>query len=84
MMLVGIILLSGAECISPVSIQSKMTVAYQVPCANVVYEHVGNPFKSVQEQNVISVVPPKKASKLCGAKTAVWYVKNNKRRYRCK
>lgn len=92
MRLVDIIILTGAACVSPVESVPGGTVAYKTPCAVLIYVPDANPFKAAQEQNAITVAPPPKAkakkrkvSRLCGAKTAVWYVnKNNKRRYRCR
>ena len=84
MTLIDIVLFTGAACISPIDEHPQVTVAYKTPCAEVIYLPVANPFKVAQEQNVITVITPKKTSRLCGAKTAVWYVKNNKRRYRCR
>ena len=89
MRLVDIVLLTGSMCISPVEQKPSETVAYKVPCAVLIYVPDANPFKRVQEANVVNVdsvpgVKKRKTSRLCGAKTAVWYVKNNKRRYRCR
>lgn len=84
-----VIILFGAACVSPVTPVENGTVVEKVPCAKVIYLDA-NPYKVAQEQNAITVAPqqPKakarKASRLCGAKRPVWYVKKGKKRYRCR
>jgi hypothetical protein len=92
---IAIVILAGAACASPLEQQPRATVAHQVPCAIVVREPVGNPFKIAQEPNRIlgagnSVYTPpakpaaKKTSRCNGGKV-IWLKKkkNGKRRYRC-
>ena len=87
--LLGIVIMTGAACISPVTEATNTTTVYRVQCAQPIYGPVANPFKAVQETNAIAVPPPKKAKKAkkagrCGAKKTVWFIKNGKRRYKCK
>lgn len=86
---VEVIFFFGASCISPITPVDGGTVVEKVPCAEVVYLPAANPYKITQEQNAITVAPQqpprvKKASRLCGSKRAVWFVKNGKKRYRCR
>jgi hypothetical protein len=57
--LMGVILYTGAACISPVTTTDQATVVSKTPCAEVVNVISGNPFKVVQEQNVVSLAQPK-------------------------
>jgi len=66
----AIVMLTGAACSSPLDHAPAMTVAYQVPCAVVLREPVGNPFKVAQAPNEVSATPPirKVAAKKKGKK----------------
>lgn len=72
--ILAIVILSGASCISPVeqSDALRLTIAGKVPCAVVIREPVGNPFKAAQQPNTITPAaatapafkyPPKKKAK---------------------
>lgn len=54
--ILAVVILTGSTCISPVeqSDALKVTVVGKVPCAVVFRNPVTNPFKIVQEPNVIS------------------------------
>lgn len=54
--ILGIVILSGASCISPVeqSDALKMTVVKKVPCAVVIRAPIANPFKAAQQPNTIT------------------------------
>lgn len=69
---IAIVMLSGASCFSHVGHLDalKMTVATKTPCAVVIREPVGNPFKAAQAPNEVSAAPPVKkvASKKKGKK----------------
>lgn len=84
--LLGIVFFTGAVCISPVDVVERQTIVHRVPCAEPVRAPLANPFKLAQEQNVVTLPPPSKPTKAsrCGAKKTVWFVKNGKRRYRCR
>lgn len=85
MKLIGVIVLLGAECVSAADHVPNGTVLYKTPCAKLIFQPVGNPYKAAQEPNTIT--PPAKAANkrsLCGSKRAVWYVKNGKKKYRCR
>lgn len=93
--IIAIVLLAGAGCVSPVEQQPRTTVAHQVPCAIVVREPVGNPFKVAQQQTPIlgagsgvpspSAKPAAKKPARCGGGKVIWLnrKKDGKRRYRC-
>lgn len=60
---VALVILTGAGCQSLIDTQPGITIAYKVPCAIVLREQSANPFKIVQQPNVITqakVVPPYK------------------------
>lgn len=54
--ILAIVILSGASCISPVeqSDALRLTIAAKTPCAVVIREPVGNPFKAAQAPNTIT------------------------------
>lgn len=52
--LLGIIIYTGAACISPIEPMADGTRAYKTPCAEIVQWQTGNPYKVVQEPNVIT------------------------------
>lgn len=56
----AVVILTSASCVSPVeqSDALKVTVVGKVPCAVVIRNPVTNPFKIVQEPNVISAAAP--------------------------
>ncbi len=67
--LVGIIIYSGAACVSPIKPMAGGTVAYKTPCARIVQVQSGNPYKIVQQPNVITAAAAKpKAVKKAVAK----------------
>ena len=87
--IIAIVLLAGAACASPLEQQPRATVAHQVPCAIVIREPVGNPFKAVQQRNEVSMPPVKTVARKparCNGGKVVWLKKkiNGKRRYRCR
>lgn len=57
---IAIVMLSGASCFSHVGHLDalKMTVATKTPCAVVIREPVGNPFKAAQEPNKVTAAKP--------------------------
>lgn len=59
---IAIVMLSGASCFSHVGHLDalKMTVATKTPCAVVIREPVGNPFKAAQAPNEVRAAPPVK------------------------
>lgn len=88
--ILAIVILSGASCVSPLDVSDalKVTMASKVPCAVVIRQPTGNPYKAVQEQNEVTAAaapPPVKtaAKKRCNGGKVVWFKKNGKRRYRC-
>lgn len=84
---IDVVFLFGAACVSPADHVPHGIVLHKTPCAEVIYMPIGNPYKLVQEQNIITIPPAKPGSKrssLCGSKRAVWYAKNGKRKYRCR
>ena len=58
--ILGIVMLTGASCVSPVERSDvlNMTVVGKVPCAVVIRQPVGNPFKAAQEANAPAAVTP--------------------------
>lgn len=87
-----IIFYSGTACVSPATYGPGYTELQKVPCFEVVWVPSANPFKVTQEANVISVasvasvpkVTVKRRAGACGSKRQVWYVRNGKKRYRCR
>jgi hypothetical protein len=85
---IALIILTGAACASPVEQVDRATVAHKVPCAIVIREPVGNPFKLAQQPNAVTVPPMKTAAKKparCNGGKVIWLKKKitGKRRYRC-
>ena len=89
---IDVIFLLGAACVSEADHVPHGIVLHKTPCAELIFQPVGNPYKAAQEPNVISVasvasvpkVTVKRRAGVCGAKRQVWYVKNGKKRYRCR
>lgn len=84
-----VIFYTGTACVSPAVHGPGFTELQKVDCFEVVYVPSANPFKAAQEPNVISVatipkVTVKRRAGACGAKQQVWFVKNGKKRYRCR
>ena len=57
--LVGIIIYSGAACVSPIEPMAGGTVAYKTPCAEIVQMQSANPYKIAQQSNVITAAAAK-------------------------
>lgn len=57
--LIGIIIYSGAACVSPIEPMAGGTVAYKTPCAEIVQVQSANPYKIAQEPNVITAAAAK-------------------------
>ena len=57
--LVGIIIYSGAACVSPIEPMAGGTVAYKTPCAEIVQVQSANPYKIAQQPNVITAAAAK-------------------------
>ena len=85
---IDVIFLLGAACVSEADHVPHGIVLHKTPCAELIFQPVGNPYKAAQEPNTITTAPPGKAptkrSSLCGSKRAVWYVKNGTKKYRCR
>jgi hypothetical protein len=61
--ILAIVLLTGANCVSPVEASDvlKVTLASKTPCAVVVREQTANPFKVAQARNTITPAAVKPA-----------------------
>lgn len=84
---IDVIFLLGAACVSEADHVPHGIVLHKTPCAELVFQPVGNPYKAAQEPNTVTVTPPAKAAtkrSICGSKRAVWYTKGKKKRYRCR
>lgn len=86
--IIALVILTGAACSSPVEQQAATTIAHKVPCAIVIREPVGNPFKVAQQPNELTVPPIRTLAKKparCNGGKVVWLKKKigGKRRYRC-
>lgn len=68
--IIAIVLLSGASCVSHIdqSDALKVTLASKVPCAVVIRQPTGNPYKAAQATNEVSAVKAKAAPKKKGKK----------------
>lgn len=84
---IDVVFLFGAACMSPADHVPHGIVLHKTPCAELIFQPVGNPYKAAQEPNTITTTPPAKAEakrSICGLKRAVWYRKNGKKKYRCR
>lgn len=52
--LLGLIIYTGAACVSPIEPMADGTVAYKTPCAEIVQVQSANPYKIAQQPNVIT------------------------------
>ena len=57
--LIGIIIYTGAACVSPIEPMAGGTVAYKTPCAEIVQVQSANPYKIAQQPNVITAAAAK-------------------------
>lgn len=57
--LLAIIISTGAACVSPVTHEPGGMTVQKVPCAEIVQLRSANPFKVVQEPNVITAAAAK-------------------------
>lgn len=57
--LIAIVMYTGAACVSPIESTADGTVAYKTPCAEIVQVQSGNPYKIVQQPNVITAAAAK-------------------------
>jgi hypothetical protein len=78
--LMGVILYTGAACVSPLESVGNVTTVEKVPCAEIVRYSSANPFKMVQEPNVVSLGEPKAVPKYTYTKTAKKKPRKKKRR----
>lgn len=76
MSVVAVIIILGAQCISPLDGATNATTAYKVPCA-IVYTADNPPPKIVTPE---AKPAPKAKKKSCRKK---YYWKNHKKRWRC-
>lgn len=87
-----------AHCESPLEVRAMELVAYQCPSPAIqgpprppfwwgnidMKRTVHVAADAAQDEPKTQTQVKKKRSRLCGARTPVWYTKNGKRRYRCK
>ena len=71
MNVIQVIIILGAQCVSPIDLAHNTTIAYQVPCATIV--------RTVEPP--VAVVK-KRSYRPCGSKRQVWNKSHT--RYRCK
>jgi hypothetical protein len=57
--LVGIIMYTGAACVSPIEPMAGGTLVYRTPCAQIVQVQSANPYKIAQQPNVITAAAAK-------------------------
>jgi hypothetical protein len=57
--ILAIIITTGAACVSPLTADPGGVTVEKVECAKIVQYHSANPFKAVQQPNVVSVAKPK-------------------------
>lgn len=80
--LMGVILYTGAACVSPITTTDRTTIVGKTPCAEVIRYSSANPYKIVQEPNVVSVGKPRASSAKALAKPAHAKKKFKKKRRR--
>jgi hypothetical protein len=80
--LLAIIISTGAACVSPVAYEPGGMTVQKVPCARIVQYHSANPFKVVQEPNVITAAAAKPKAVKKAVQKAQRKAKKSKRKAR--
>lgn len=80
--LLAIIISTGAACVSPVTIEPGGMTVQKVPCAQVVQLRSANPFKVVQEPNIITEAATKPKAVKKAVEKARRKAKKSKRKAR--
>ena len=66
--ILAVVIYTGAACVSPLEAAPNATVVGKTPCAEIIRYSSANPYKIVQEPNVVSEAKPRVAAKHAPAK----------------